>query len=189
MLKSITFKESIICFHKGETFEFKPGINCLVGDQGTGKSSLLHFILDYQLNKDRQNTYIDFTPMKCMFLDFENDNPRIKHRSNCAEVISKWDSHGESNRSLLSIIECIKEHTLILMDEPDMSLSIRSCFEVLSILEKIVSEGNQVIMAIHNPIFIESVSQVLSLEHRKWMKSEEFVKSQKRRLKNMQNRN
>lgn len=37
MLKTIIFKKDHRCFKEGETFNFRPGVNLLVGDQDTGK--------------------------------------------------------------------------------------------------------------------------------------------------------
>lgn len=45
MLRSVTILKDVRgCLKKGETFTFRPGLNLLVGDQGTGKTSLLSLI-------------------------------------------------------------------------------------------------------------------------------------------------
>ena len=44
MIKSITFKKDFRCFVKGDKFDFRSGINVLVGDQGSGKSTLIELI-------------------------------------------------------------------------------------------------------------------------------------------------
>ena len=44
MIKSIKFKQDFRSFKKGDEFTFKPGVNILVGDQGSGKSTLIEMI-------------------------------------------------------------------------------------------------------------------------------------------------
>jgi recombinational DNA repair ATPase RecF len=41
MLTKIEFQRDYRCFKAGDCFDLKPGLNLLVGDQGSGKSSLL----------------------------------------------------------------------------------------------------------------------------------------------------
>jgi predicted ATP-dependent endonuclease of OLD family len=43
MLKSITFKQNFRCFKKGQSFQFE-ALTLLVGDQGSGKSSILQLL-------------------------------------------------------------------------------------------------------------------------------------------------
>ncbi len=65
--------------------------------------------------------------------------------------------------------------TLLLLDEPDMALSIRSVHRLAALLQRAADDGHQVIAAVHNPIVIASQPRVLSLEDRTWMSSERFI--------------
>ena len=46
-------------------------------------------------------------------------------------------------------------------------------------LIKELEKNNQVFIATHSLILMEEFKQVLSLEHKKWMSSEEFIQTQK----------
>jgi len=66
----------------------------------------------------------------------------------------------------------------MMMDEPDIALSIRSCHKLVDMMKKFEKQGHQIIAAVQNPIVIESFPEVFSLEHKmKWMKSEDFIEN------------
>jgi len=177
MIKSITFKEDFRCFRRGEQFAFLPGINLLVGDQGTGKSSLLAAMIRHG------NTTIDFEKdgdVNYSFFDFEKDNPRKKpYVDSAIDVLCRFRSHGEIVNDILSHLKELGNHIFI-TDEPDMALSIRSIHQLIGMMDEAVKRKCQIIMTAHNPILIASQKQVLSLEHRKWMSSKKYIDSQKR---------
>jgi predicted ATPase len=190
MLLSITFASDHRCFKTGDKFEFRKGINFLVGDQGTGKSTLLGVSKKYSQHRENKEKSKFFAKLKfdqktvTYFFDFERDNPRLQPRfSNnvLAEVSALFSSHGETTLGILSCLKNKKiKNATIFQDEPDGSLSVRSAYTVLKLFDQIVEEHNvQIIASVHNPLFIQHVPEVLSLEHRKWMPSEEFIRSQK----------
>jgi len=185
MLKSIRFIRDYRCFKKDDAFTFRPGINLLVGEQGTGKSTLINIVRDEGKGgktKDRTIT-LEATPIKMMAFDFEKDTPRGKSYFNddmdmIAQVQCLFVSHGEMNNAILKALGTHKE-ILFMMDEPDMALSIRSCHKLVGLFKKAAEEKCQVIAAVHNPIIIEAFPEVLSLEHRKWMTSKDFIDAHK----------
>jgi predicted ATPase len=65
----------------------------------------------------------------------------------------------------------LPDNALVIIDEPDMSLSIRSIHK----LHKILAKTKQIICSVHNPLLVSYVEEVLSLEHSKWMSSQEFI--------------
>jgi predicted ATPase len=179
-LTSVEFLEDYICFDKGETFTFKPGLNLLVGDQSAGKSTLLQ-ILTKQINPkvDIKTT----GPVSFFFFDTEKDNPRvvqsIEHSKDPLTILqSKFQSHGEA---LLPFILGLKEakDTIIFIDEPEAGLSIRSQLKVVEAIKKAVSNGAQIVLSTHSYFIIQMDEEVLSLEHRKWMTSNDFIETQK----------
>jgi predicted ATPase len=190
-LRSLTFQQDYRCFKKGDHIDFRPGVNLLVGDQGAGKSTVIHVLEDrgHRSPVERDKVIAIDCPKPCGFFyfDFEQDNPRTKNfclESSPARFIfganSRFKSHGETVNKLLSMLEQKqKVPTLFLMDEPDAALSIRSCYKLAGILGGLAEQGHQIIAAIHNPIVVESFAHVYSLEHRQWMDSRDFVNSQR----------
>lgn len=180
MLHGVKFLKDFRCFKKDETLEFRPGINLLVGEQGTGKSTLLDRIkTDGKSGGKAEVLVVDASPIAMMAFDFEKDTPRGKSHFNdsmsmMAQVSCLFISHGQMNNALLSELEKQKG-ILFLMDEPDMALSIRSCTKLVKLLKKAEENKCQVLAAVHNPIIIGAFSEVLSLEHRKWMPSKDFI--------------
>lgn len=86
-----------------------------------------------------------------------------------------FSSHGEM---VLRVLQGSLEHpegSTIIMDEPDMALSCRSAVKLVKVLNQLAEKGQQVIASVHNPIAIASFEHVLSMEHRQWMLSRDFL--------------
>jgi len=179
MIKSIRFKTDWRCFKEGDFFEFEPGVNLLVGDQGTGKSSILT-LFRWATNQETELRKV--ADLKCdglvelRIFDFERDNPRTRgYVKFAADVYMRYQSHGNC---VLALFDVMDEETdtkkCFVLDEPDMALSIRS---INKITAKLQATNHQVIAAVHNPFLIRAFPQVLSVEHKRWMPSEEFISS------------
>jgi predicted ATPase len=181
MIKKVTIIETFRVLKKEETFHFKAGVNLLVGEQGSGKSSLLQLLMGKQnAKKYLVPTTTDNNPVATRSFDFEKDNPRVSNRvETMAQFACVMASHGQYVRKM--ILELTDEtqfkDVTILMDEPDMSLSIRSCYQIIQSFKKAADHGCQLILAVHNPIVISAFPEVLSMEHRKWMPSSDFIKT------------
>jgi len=179
MIKSIRFKKDWRCFKEGDLFEFNPGVNLLVGDQGTGKSSLLSLFRTSLYNESDFRKLVD---LKCdgtvelRLFDFERDNPRTRgYVKFAADVYMRYQSHGNCVLALFDVLdEQADTKKCFILDEPDMALSIRS---INKITAKLRATNHQVIAAVHNPFLIHAFQQVLSVEHKRWMTSEEFIAS------------
>ncbi len=180
MLKNVEFTRNWRCFKQGEKYEFHSGINLIVGDQGCGKSSLIEIIL--KGNKNNDFAHVDANRIIYYAFDFEKDNPRKNEfaRESLPKfrmgLASRFHSHGETVMAILDKIKTQKD-CLFIMDEPDMALSIRSIKKLIETLFIAVDNGCQIVSSAHNPILIESIENVLSLEHKKWMKSKDFILS------------
>lgn len=191
MLATITFTEDWRCFKVGEAFAFSPGVNLLVGDQGSGKSSLMSAIRngaiklkrhDFDYREKKVATVMsDDKPCRSFKFDFEKDNFRTKScfdsGSTAFHIQSMWKSHGEQNVAVLDNM-AKSQNSVIIMDEPDMALSLRSIYRLMKMLDTLADNGNQIIAAVHNPLLIEHFPLVLSLEHRAWIPSDMFIESQ-----------
>ncbi len=184
MLDSLTFTEDYRCFKQGETYQFRPGVNLLVGDQGTGKSSLCGLLVRYGQRDKNLPVEVKAGICNVFSFDFEKDNPRKKgylendHDAMMFQFATMSASHGESVNAILKFVIQQKDSAFI-YDEPDMALSIRSCLKLVDMLNQSTEKGNQNVLAVHNPIIIGAFDEVLSLEHKQWMTSEDFIASQK----------
>lgn len=188
MLRALDFIKDWRCFKMGDRFEFHPGVNLLVGDQGCGKSSLLKAIhiggtepkgcnTDKEL---RDIVLVEASAIKMYKLDFEKDNPRtMSHfgKDMLFQISAMWRSHGECTRALIRSLESAAG-CLCLLDEPDTALSIRSCNMLARIFRDLAERSSQVVAAVHSLSLIQQFEEVYSLEHRKWMTSTEFIGTQ-----------
>lgn len=188
MIKSIKFKEDYICFFKKQSFEFKD-ITLLVGDQGCGKSTMLSLIHSI-CGKNEETETVDFILDKSheaiYLLNMEKDNPATSQgnpygpsREFLSSLMSRFKSHGENLVPMLNSLEELKK-SIILIDEPETALSLRSQYNFIETMKKLAKQGNQIIIATHCLTFMEAFSDnILSLEHLKYVKLKSFIKSQK----------
>jgi len=190
MLNSIKFLKDFRCFKKGDTFSFPDGVTLLVGEQGCGKSSLLKMLADDggAFNRD-EYLKVDLTEAveknsaPLMYFDCERHNPRVSEPDpNNAEtyatyLMSRFVSHGEAILPILSYVAKATVPTVFLIDEPDMALSIRSIGKLVKAFKKAAKAGHQIVASAHNPFLIMGFKQVYSLEHRKMMTSDDFIKA------------
>jgi predicted ATPase len=185
MLLSASFQKDFRCFHVGDCIKFRPGVNLLVGDQGTGKSSLLFALSKMATSRGDPPLVVETDCLTTTYgFDFEKDNLRIKSDLSKdpvrfhAQMAGHFVSHGQFVNAIL--LGCLEkpEAATFFMDEPDMALSIRSIRRLSELLKELAAKGHQVIASAHNPYLIESFPEVYSLEHRRWMSSGEFIESQ-----------
>lgn len=193
-IKKVRFNNDFRCYKSGDEIEFKAGINLIVGEQGCGKSTLFHSIMNWResgisMAYDSDKGYL--------FLDTETMNPRLNdsfkaHREfedlkayqkaefefvrDSLIYDDKRKSHGQVMLPLLIGNKDVVDKT-IFIDEPEAGLYIRSQYRVVNHYKEL-SKNNQLIIATHSPIIIKEVGEVYSLEHRKWMSADEFIKSQ-----------
>ena len=181
-LKSGTILEDHRCFTKGDTFEFSD-VTLLVGDQGCGKSTLLNLLQQNKLELDL--TDLGKAGVNSYFFDAEKMNPRITDPQMYTNfdgtnrgigmgnaVASRFMSHGET--LVAFTVEALQkaEDCVILLDEPESSLSIRNQFRLSEAIFDAVTRNCQLIVATHCLPLIQSAPFVLSLEHKKRLNSE-----------------
>jgi len=187
MLHELRFKKDFRCWKSGDKVEFLPGINLIVGDQGTGKSSLIAAIaaacnakqFHYPLGLENKVEILAGRSVAGGF-DFERDNPRVQSVFNDNihfHISTKLSSHGETNIAILKSLTQQRDK-VIFLDGPDVGLSIRSVTKVVTMFKEARINNCQIIAAIHHPFLMKAFPDVYSCEHRKWMNSDQFIATQ-----------
>ena len=190
MIVAAVCKRNYRCFLEGDRFKFRRGLNILVGDQGTGKSTLIDGLVAAIEHKKRSiiraNDFLEISMhgeelrIICHY-DIERMNPRL-HTTHFQGVDYgvqenlRNSSHGECVNAILDFVK-ESRGAVLLIDEPDQGLSARSASKLVDLLKATAERGNQVLAAVHNPIVIGAFERVLSVEDRKWVSSKEFLES------------
>lgn len=187
-IRSILLLENHRCLKKGMRISPKEGVNLFVGDQGCGKTSLLELLKDNdpKLELDlNERTRVEGTPLA--YLDTEKMNPRVAEPRHELRSMGQfqghlslmWASHGEVIHALIH--SSLKELSgIILIDEPESGLSLRSQYKIAAALKKAAKRGCQIFIASHSTVLMEAFPEnVFSMEHMEWMPAKEFILSQK----------
>ncbi len=180
MLSMLAFKRDFRTFKRGDLVKFPDPVTILVGDQGSGKSTLIELIRALGTpptarEKLWQSVTLSQTEaggivaafadglLRIWARDFERDG--VRNRTDIApdeqggldlQLAAMRLSHGQSNRLILDELgrTTVTAPTLFLLDEPDSALSPRSCYALVRLFRKLASEGHQVIASLHSPIAI-----------------------------------
>ena len=114
-------------------------------------------------------------------LKHHGNHDRLKYKEMSVDEVDpatyQFKSHGQSIVPFLENFNNNK-NSLVLLDEPETALSIRSRHKMVKILEDMASRDCQVLVASHCIELMEAVGEVYSMEHKKWMKSSEFIATQ-----------
>lgn len=198
-IKKIMLRDDYRCLKKDLAIDVR-NITLLVGNQGSGKSSLLSLlsktskepsskgIVDVSLDEKTLKCGID-----CFYFDTEKDNPRIKDPQLftttdgqnkgigfAVAVSSRFKSHGEILQNFT--VEAIPKakNCIVLLDEPESALSVHNQFRLAKCIKQASHQNNvQFIIATHCILLIQSVSEVYSMDRLAWLDSNEFIDSQK----------
>jgi predicted ATPase len=138
----------------------------LTGENGCGKSTLLHSIY-YALQGEQIEGYIyrfekQVEAPKIFLFDAEQHNPRMhpelfEGNPQMQEFIQAA-SHGQVMLSMFrETFPALPEGTILLLDEPEMALSVSNQRRILKMLMELVQEKKfRIICATHSPTLIDA---------------------------------
>lgn len=161
-------------------------VNLFVGDQGTGKSTLMKLLQ----SDDKGLEIVVDGEVKSYYFDTEKDNPRLKNPElyttpsgrdvgigYIGAFLTRIRSHGEVLRDM--VLEPLFEakDCVILIDEPESGMSLKSQYRLLDGIEEAVKNGCQIFLATHCYPIIERYN-VISLDNWKPMSGKDYIKKQ-----------
>ena len=154
-------------FHMPMIVDLSHPLIMLTGENGSGKSTLLQSIyIALQGNQAENYLYtLDSGGVKIgkVFLfDAEQHNPRMqldvfKDQPQMLEFL-QMASHGQVMLSMFSqTFPSFPEGTILLLDEPEMALSVSNQRRILKMLLELADQKNfRIICATHSPMMIDS---------------------------------
>jgi len=154
-------------FHMPMIVDLSHPLVMLQGENGSGKSTLLHSI-HYALRGESVEGYVyrldagDVKIGRSFLFDAEQHNPRtqlelFKDQPEMLEFL-KMASHGQVMLSMFrETFPKLPEGTILLLDEPEMALSVSNQRRILKMLKELVDQKNfRIVCATHSPVLIES---------------------------------
>lgn len=134
---------------------FAPGLNLLIGPNGTGKSTILDAIARCPHCRRREDG-----PTEYVFFDTESMNPRVASgpAGTCTNMLLRsralFSSHGEILQDAFRALP-VTPRTCLLLDEPESGQDFEHVLALRSAMDRAISRGAQVICATHQVLFWE----------------------------------
>jgi predicted ATPase len=164
-------------FHMPMIVDLSHPVVMLTGENGSGKSTLLHSIY-YALRGEMVENYayrLDAGKVaigKVFLFDAEQHNPRMqmelfKDQPEMQEFL-RMASHGQVMLSMFNqTFPSFPEGTILLLDEPEMALSVSNQRRILKMLLELADQKKfRIICATHSPVLIEATeTYVINLDN------------------------
>jgi predicted ATPase len=154
-------------FHMPMIVDLSHPVIMLTGENGSGKSTLLHSV-HYALRGEKAEGYTykldrgDVKKGKVFLFDAEQHNPRMqldffKDQPDMVEFL-QLASHGQVMLAMFQQnFPALEPGTTLLLDEPEMALSVSNQRRILKMLLELVSQrGFRIICATHSPVLIDA---------------------------------
>jgi predicted ATPase len=154
-------------FHMPMILDLSHPLVMLRGENGSGKSTLLHS-LHYALKGEQVDGYVyrldpgKVTPGRSFLFDAEQHNPRhqlelFKDNPQMIEFL-QMASHGQVMLSMFrESFPQLPDGTILLLDEPEMALSVSNQHRILKMLKELVDRKNfRIVCATHSPVLIDA---------------------------------
>ncbi len=154
-------------FHMPMIVDLSHPLVLLTGENGCGKSTLLHAIY-YALRGEKVDGYLykledsQAKTERILLFDAEQHNPRthpelFEDQPQMKEFV-QIASHGQVMLSMFrETFPSFPNGTTLLLDEPEMALSLSNQRRILKMLMELVDQKSfRIIAATHSPILIEA---------------------------------
>ena len=96
------------------------------------------------------------------------------------DIVARWsmseDSNGETTIDFITSLSNL-EGCLIVLDEPETSLSIKSQIKMRNLVKRL-AEKNQIIVVTHSQYFMEMSKDIYDFEKKQWTSTVDYIKSQ-----------
>lgn len=108
---------------------------------------------------------------------YDKPNQAIKAH----ELLGLWNlqtfSNGESTLDFLNSLNNVS-NSLIVLDEPETSLSIKSQNKVVKLIKKLIKQGNQLIVVTHSSIIMNLSNELYDFEKKEYVDRKEYIEKQ-----------
>src|SRR5258708_7694292 len=154
-------------FHMPMIVDLSYPLVMLTGENGSGKSTLLHSIA-YALRGEKVDGFVyrmengAVEPGRAYLFDAEHHNPRVQldlfqDQPEMLEFL-KMASHGQVMLSMFKeTFPKLPDGTILLLDEPEMALSVSNQRRILKMLMELVDQKKfRIVCATHSPVLIEA---------------------------------
>jgi predicted ATPase len=154
-------------FHMPMIVDLSHPLVVLQGENGSGKSTLLHSIY-YALRGEQVESYVyrlepgDVKIRQSFLFDAEQHNPRtqldfFKDQPEMLEFL-RIASHGQVMLNMFrESFPKLPDGTILLLDEPEMALSVSNQHRILKMLLELVDQKHfRIICATHSPVLIDA---------------------------------
>src|SRR5262249_16391166 len=154
-------------FHMPMVVDLSHPLIMLQGENGSGKSTLLHSI-HYALRQERVDGFIyrlepgQVNIGRSFLFDADDANPRTQldlfHDQPEMIEFLKMASHGQVMLSMFrETFPKLPDGTILLMDEPEMALSVSNQRRILKMLKELVDQKKfRIICATHSPVLTDA---------------------------------
>ena len=154
-------------FHMPMIVDLSHPLIMLQGENGSGKSTLLHSI-HYAFRGEQVDGFVyrlegaGSNPVQSYLFDAEQHNPRtqmelFQDQPQMLEFL-RIASHGQVMLSLFKeSFPKLPNGTVLLLDEPEMALSVSNQHRILKMLKELVDQKQfRIVCATHSPVLIEA---------------------------------
>lgn len=178
ILNSIAFDDSHIHWDRFSKpkeaqeieFKFKPGVNVVIGHNGTGKSTLLKSVREYLFGQskpsgirissaksdDKEMVYFFMSEDNIPSLNLNQITPfdqNFMHKTVYWMDRKEMSSGMNTNAMLKEAEKLSKEASLVFFDEPEQALDAKAMIQLQKMIKKI-AKHSQVVLVTHHPALI-----------------------------------